>query len=416
MPPDDVTAIEFPYRMITSPLPDARWEHRDAPFAPGGRAELWHTRLLPEGTGSHEPTVAVRAVGVRAVPDVARTSLELRDLTDVALLSADFSVRPKSMGELRIGFAQWRGLMTAARLIGRPFTPEPLRAERFLLTGLGASVRMRGHFDYPLPDQSLDALTKLGMPTPSLLEYEHVAGQGRDQFVRVVRRGILCTGQRATIIKITERRFEPLLLTPPGVAPAKFGQRGVLRQYYQIVVTEPVIDYAALGGAYEHGGREMPLRSFRLTTLVTPKLDLVDPATNAPIDADALERDARLVFFGVHRRNPNRDEERTLLADVQKEVTDKLLQPFWIRAAGTEVLFDFVGSDWEGRPVTGSLPLVFVPFETVTKRDECVRRGDRRVTTGQPSPCAGSTCTASWWRSPIRRARRPVRRRRRPTR
>jgi len=198
IPADDETAIEFPYRLILSPDANGRWEHQTQPLADEAEVEVWHTRLVQPAPGPGAEVsghaVPVRAVGVRQAPDVLRTSLTLRDLRDIVLLSSDFSVRPRSRAELGITLQQWGLLMRQAALQRSPFVPVPLRAETLMLTALGASARLRGHFDYPLPDQSLKALGQLGMPTPSLEQYEHVTGLGRDQFVRVVRRGFLCTG------------------------------------------------------------------------------------------------------------------------------------------------------------------------------------------------------------------------------
>ena len=52
--------------------------------------------------------------------------------------------------------------------------------------------------------QDPGVLRLLGMPTPSLEQYEHITGLGRDQYVRVVRRGYVHTGMRASIVKVTE--------------------------------------------------------------------------------------------------------------------------------------------------------------------------------------------------------------------
>ena len=47
-----------------------------------------------------------------------------------------------------------------------------------------------------------------------------------------------------------------------------------MRQYYRIVVTQPVLDYRLLATGYPKGRREMPLRTIELRTLETPKIDL----------------------------------------------------------------------------------------------------------------------------------------------
>jgi hypothetical protein len=323
VPAADQTAIEFPYRLLLSPDASARWTHRREPFTVDGRTELWHTRLAR----SVSP-VPVRAVGRRPVPDTLRTSLSDRDLDEIVTLTSDFSVRPKSWHELGLSFPIWFAWMQAAGLFGFDYVPRPLEVEHLMLTPLGASVRSRGHWDYP-GERDREALESFGMPTPSLERYEHIAGLGRDQLVRVVRRGYLHTGQRASIVKVTERRFEPRQLRteegpqgPVGV----FGATAYLRQYYKIVVQEPEISYRALSGGYEHGGREMPLQSLRLTTLETPK---IGPGS--------------------------------------------FTEPFWITVGGREYEFGFVATDWEDQTITGSIPLVFVPDEAAKNAPAVVK-------------------------------------------
>src|SRR5690606_31210062 len=51
-PPDTVTALELPYRLITSHLAKSSWHHSPLPVELQGRTELWHTRLetwTPQG-------------------------------------------------------------------------------------------------------------------------------------------------------------------------------------------------------------------------------------------------------------------------------------------------------------------------------------------------------------------------------
>src|SRR5207244_4028216 len=125
---------------------------------------------------------------------------------------SDYSIRPRSWAELGMPYIQWRQRLQAAGLLGYHYAPVPLQADEFMLTPLGASVRLRGKWDYPDIDRdpmpTLEDMQAFGMPTPSLQQYEHVAGLGRDQFVRVVRRGYVHPGMRTSIIKVTERRFE----------------------------------------------------------------------------------------------------------------------------------------------------------------------------------------------------------------
>lgn len=360
VPAADQTAIEFPYRLLLSPDQSAHWQHRSTPFGADRRTELWHTRLV-----SDQPTVPLRAVGRRSVRDTFRMALSDPDLDEIVLLSSNFSVRPLSWIELGMPYIQWRQRLQAARLFGFHYVPVPLQAERLMLTPLGANARLRGQWNYPAPDQDPDVLRSFGMPAPSLEQYEHIAGLGRDQYVRVVRRGLVHPGVRASIVKITERRFEPRQIrteqTPAG-AVGIFGARAYLRQYFKIVIQEPEIRYADLAAAYQFGGREMPLRSFRLTTLETPKIDL--PNNVSP---DAIETQVRLAYIAAHPGRPIDDAaERAIAREAQRQLEAAFKQPFWIRVANQDFEFGYVAHDWEGQTITGSVPLVFVPYEAVT--------------------------------------------------
>lgn len=97
-----------------------------------------------------------------------------------------------------------------------------------------------------------------------LSQWAHIAAQGRDHYVRIVYEGRLAdTGHRASLVKVTERRFEEDKTSNGPVA--------YLRQYFYIVVKEPERRYAANGSTPR--GREMPLRTITLTTTVTPHIN-----------------------------------------------------------------------------------------------------------------------------------------------
>ena len=44
-PARTATALELPYRLLISPIEQARWQHQDKPVEHNGRTELWHTRM-----------------------------------------------------------------------------------------------------------------------------------------------------------------------------------------------------------------------------------------------------------------------------------------------------------------------------------------------------------------------------------
>jgi hypothetical protein len=228
------TAIELPYRLLLSPHPEGDWAHSVKPVTHGGRTELWHTRLGVRRTGTDGTSSVdedeVEGRHVRAVfsPDLSDsapridTSLNPRDRSDIVRLSADFTLRKD----------------------GRAYRPEPIKIDRLMLSCQGGWLRARGEWDGP----------------SNLSQWQHVATQGRDHYVRTVRRGFLCPfGHRAAQVEVTERMIEEDL-----------GKRAaVLRKHFFVVVREPVRTYVP--DEFSHQGREMPFwRSVRITTLSTP--------------------------------------------------------------------------------------------------------------------------------------------------
>lgn len=333
-PGADVTALELAYRMVLSPVGEHAWQHRSQPHTANGVTELWHTRLV--GT---EPLWLRAIYGRRTAPFL--TSLSGDDIAGLVTLTGDFGNAAKSAGGLGVPYLL--RLLWTRRLSpwGRPIVPPPatLTARHVTLTALGAHHHVLGTFDFPRNDQKPTDLVRLGINVPSVQAYEHITGLGRDQYVKVVRRGFLDTGHRASIIKVTERRFEPVSLgTEPGpLGPVGvFGTRTVMRQYYRIIVTQPVLDYRPLASGYPKSRREMPLRTIELRTLETPKIDL-------PISFE---------------------QEVT-----QDQIDHVLANPLWIRASGQLVPFDFDSIDGEGHRVSLSKPMLFIPYAYVGNAD-----------------------------------------------
>lgn len=108
----------------------------------------------------------------------------------------------------------------------------------------------------------------------SLSEWNHIATLGRDHYVRIVYEGHLYPlGHRAALIKVTERKIRDVPLPDGSTSPVAY-----LIQNMFIVVRKPLRDYTEpqVKARMQHGGREMPLRTIRLTTLVTPPI--ADPS------------------------------------------------------------------------------------------------------------------------------------------
>ncbi|HVG34025.1 MAG TPA: hypothetical protein VM911_13130 [Pyrinomonadaceae bacterium] len=244
-----VTALELPYRVVISPVPKSNWWHETKPVVRNGRTELWHTRLTNrrDGIGAYLPTF-VRALWS---PDYALSDEEvIKAVNDIALkppkairMSLDALDR-KMLVKLMAGFNEFD-------VSGNPFVPHAARSQRLSLSALGALLDVEGNWNI-LPE-------KVGLE-----QWRHLANLGRDHYVRVVYRGFLFpSGHAASLIKVTERKFEYHNKTSKNRVAA-------LRQRFFIVVREPFRTYD--GAGHEFGGRNFPFTSVEVLTRVTPNL------------------------------------------------------------------------------------------------------------------------------------------------
>lgn len=306
------TAIEAPWQLFISPSNLGGWAHEPGPVTRGGRTELWHTRLgvrktTPAPRVDEEDTFqrTVRAVWMpgfdkSVVPSSSpvpfRMSLNRNDRYQIVRLSADFSEN---------------------------YTPQPVQVNRLMLTALGAWMDTRGAWNLLAINQKIE-------PDLSLAEWRHMATMGRDHYVRVVKFGYLFPfGHPAALIEVTERKFH---VVKTG---SQSGYRGAfLRKRTFIVVRQPEMTYPA-HTSQPHGGRKMPFKSARITTLVTPNLDAFDgpnkvPETDVPVAGDS--------------------------------------QAFWPRVGGADFLFHIVARDGDGQRSEFSAPLIFVSAEIATNK------------------------------------------------
>jgi hypothetical protein len=320
-PPGDLhTAIESPYRLIISPSSLGAWAHASGTIEHNNRVELWHTRLgVRAEDGEGRPIVdertawqrIVRAIWARGAnqdpanwpaayaqttPPVTgvipfRPSLDDYDRHNIVHLSSNWGITSQQ---------------------GR-YRPDVVDVERLMLTSMGSWMRTAGRWDPP--------------PVLSVEEWIHRATFGRDHFVRVVYRGYLMPfGHRASLIKVTERKFHP----------DKPGNPAYLRQRMYIVVKEPEKTFGSLSWKYDSGRsavRGMPFRSVRILNLQTP--DLSDPAQN-DVDGQA--------------------------------------KAFWPHVAGSPFLFKIEATDLEGNVTHFAMPMLWydqtrqvnqAPFQTI---------------------------------------------------
>jgi hypothetical protein len=325
-PAENVTALELPYRLLMSPLDPATWRHSLAPVTSGGRSELWHTRLAnPDGATEAEPLSRVRAIWS---PDY-RPPARLDELYKLIGVSGQPGQPPQDNPALirmsldPVDRAMLVTLMSGFDALqegGRAYLPLSSEAKRLHLTALGGLLDAEGNWT--------------GLPAGIDLEqWRHEATFGRDHYVRVVYAGFLCPfGHAASLVKVTERRFQPL-----GSSPGR--RMAVLQQRFFLVVRELVRTYS--GANHVHAGRDFPFAQIELLTRVTP--DLTDPGAGASALAPPPSGDDPYAAGSIARR-----------------------MLFWPmvpanNAQGmTDVPFQIAATDIGGNRVTFAMPLLFV--------------------------------------------------------
>ncbi|MBB5502182.1 hypothetical protein [Paraburkholderia sp. MM5384-R2] len=251
-PTDTETAIEAPWHLFLSPNTSGAWAHSKTAATLSNRTELWHTRLAVRDQRNGQPFAnenlprKIRAIWspdynptiipghfdpLQNPPDPNepfRMSLDRNDRDQIVRLSSDFTI-PK-------------------------YQPASIDAQKLFLTTLGAWMEVFGNWEDPLPVD--------GHAVFSLEQWQHRAAMARDNYVRVVTAGFLLPfGNRASLVKITERKFQP---NGEGRTTA------FLKQTFFILVREPLRTY---GGLTAEQQRAFPYQNMRITTLVTPNLD-----------------------------------------------------------------------------------------------------------------------------------------------
>ncbi|MEM7546211.1 MAG: hypothetical protein AAF367_11795 [Pseudomonadota bacterium] len=256
VPGQQVTAIEAPYRIIFSPLPGTGWSHANQPVQRTGRTELWHTRLSRRIGGMPDETVS-GSKGIRPIwtPDYGGTYDANGDLnaSNAAVLKGTqpTSKRRADIVRLTAGYNE--------TVDGVAYNPRSIPADKVMLSTLGAALNLEGNW----PNAPT---ARPGFLEVDVSAWKHISNWARDNYVRIVEEGYLLPfGHRASLITITERKFE----TMPG------GGRGAyLRTREFIVVRERLKTYPLSGQAFQ--GRDFPLTEIEILTEATPPLDRGD--------------------------------------------------------------------------------------------------------------------------------------------
>jgi hypothetical protein len=329
-PASTVTALELPYRVVTSPLAPARWRHAIAPVTHRAHTELWHTRL---GVNT-SATGADAATRIRALwsPDY-RPKAQQDEIIAILNAPPPLTDPPKPNPDLiRMSLDPLDRSMLVTVMAGfdetlpsgADYHPVSSEAKRLHLSALGALLDAEG--TWPKTPEHID-----------LSQWRHIATLGRDQYVRVMYAGYLWPfGHAASLIKVTERKFESI--------DAKHARRvALLRQRFFIVVREPVRNYSGANHAF--AGRNFPFTRIELLTRVTPDLSVpgegesaLQPYQNPANPAENVSNlygglSLRMLFWPMVPASP------TKLADVP---------------------FEIVATDIEGLTTRFSMPLLFV--------------------------------------------------------
>ncbi len=239
------TSIEMPVRLYLSPNELSGWAHRADVFAPGNRAELWHTRLgVQQLNGVKEGPTAVRAVDSVDYewPDVDASQL--------------FPVKiPSQMVESNQAMMRRHRHDLVDNMTHRELAKDskPFPVEKLFLTPLGAYLKGEGTWDEVWSKEA-------GWGISTLITWAHRATLGRDHYVKIVERGYLHpTGHPAALVQVSERKVQQ---TPQGPVVA------FTRKKYYVIVRVPKLSYNAVEQ------RELGFASLECLTVETPPLNI----------------------------------------------------------------------------------------------------------------------------------------------
>ncbi|MEU9500032.1 hypothetical protein [Streptomyces sp. NPDC048196] len=299
------SVIEFPIRLLISYDEPVDWLGGTRPQQADGRTALWHARLhaAPDGAGPGAPDGGVK---LRAFAMVTNGGTLPPGAPYVDVVLQDLVTQTSRLPLPGIG-----GPLEVHSA--------PLHAEQFLLTSMGTSAHLHGAWE-PLAKAALDRYKEVGRRAPNLVAYDHITGLGRDQYVRIVHHGRLSTGHEALHMQEYKRLF---------IARPDDGIVAYLQREDRIIVKQPEMTYGAATG-FPHEGREMPFQVLRITDRVTPVIIPPDVPSNPPLPPEEDKPD---------------------------------IKAFWVRLqpSGEDHEFTLIGTDSEGRKVTFTMPLIFVP-------------------------------------------------------
>jgi len=443
------TSIELPFRLMLSPAQDALFQtplplpgglclergpsdpvplwfaRLDEPANASSLRAVWSPDYRPEallGTGIGTPPrgpwapwAMPRSVttsdpfSTKETPEQFRTGLDAYDRHELVVLSsvhglpvrgrrqADGTLAPNSQQMAPpAGFALQDA--TPEPLVDGAdpqdwssiYQPQPLGVTELTLTALGGTLEADTSFVPP-------AAARVGVRSKGRSLFDALTVErwrqstvlGRDIRVEVVYRGFLFPcGHRASLVKLTERRF---MKHPTSNAPVAFlVQRHFLRIGY------PEKRYPAIG--QPNGGRRWPVERLDILTLETP--DLVDPAADVapatvPPNTGAYEGPNGRIFLSRDGKPPYRSGlafwPRTRAGN-----SSEVKFEFQIDRRGTRINMPqiFVDSTTANDPE--ALRLLVLHYNRPDPRRQMHHAGDKRRYAPETKPDETSFETIRW--------------------
>ncbi|MCW8087681.1 hypothetical protein [Sabulicella glaciei] len=345
------TRITLPARMHLSPAADARFRTSPTPSA-DGPVPLWRAELREQpgqpptlraigspdfvaaalGAGAPTPDRGPSASWTRSAGGARfRGSLDAYDRHQIVGLSSvhGLPVIPRRGPDGKLHLSQvapppayrLKDLQPNDVRDQALYIPQALSTRHLSLSAMGATLDLDARFTPPAALR--DALGRNLFEAFSVERWRSHVVLGREVVTEVLYKGFLYPlGHKATLVKVTERRFEP----PPEGVPG--GPVAYLSQRLFIQVAAATKTYRALGQPFE--GRAWPARSVEILTLQTP--DLIEPFISSSADNDEYEEKPRgtlrrkggigLVFWPRTALGKENDVRFRLRVDRSSDVLD----------------------------------------------------------------------------------------------
>jgi hypothetical protein len=252
-PKKSQTSIELPYRVMVSPSSNLRFAHSSTPYQASSTTltELWTTRLA-RATSSGPPD------------DTARVPVSARAVwsPDWPTPATDPVSNPTFPPNLRAALVSQTSDFSAATSTQPTI---PFHARRLVLSSRGGSLDAFADFPTPIG----------GTTAPTLLNWQHRASYGRDNYVRVEQSGMLFPwGHAASLVLISNRKFLANANSVGGARTAYLWQKAFL------IIRQPVVDYLTpskfntYAEVYTSSGlSNWAFKQIRILTPSTPPLD-----------------------------------------------------------------------------------------------------------------------------------------------